>query len=74
MNKQNRSLQKSDTGPILAVSFLIPNRSKRFRMHWDQSLSRATGMPAARPFLGMTMYAYYYVPFSRAKASLRMQN
>jgi hypothetical protein len=74
VNKQNQLLQKSDTGPILVVSFLIPNQSRRSRMHWDQSLSRAIGTLAARPFRGMTVYAYYYVLFPRAKALVRMQN
>jgi len=63
--KQNQLLPKSDSGPILAASFLIPNRFRQFRMH--QSLSKATGVLAARPFRGMTMCALYYILFPQLR-------
>ena len=57
MNKQNQARQKSDIGLILVVSFLIQSRSRQSRTCW--TLSKVIGMPAARHFRSMTMYAFY---------------
>ena len=57
MNKQNQARQKSDIGLILVVTFLIQSRSRQSRTCWN--LSKVIGMPAARHFRSMTMYAFY---------------